>query len=67
MKRSSRTDGICSAAGNIDMKVIITGANSYIGSHIQSYIQSVDEGSDVTQLDVADESWREKDYCHVQT
>lgn len=44
------------------MRVIITGADSYIGSHIQSYILSHDRTFSVEQLDVADEKWRDFDF-----
>lgn len=44
------------------MRVIITGADSYIGSHIQSYILSHDRTFSVEQLDVADEKWQDFDF-----
>lgn len=44
------------------MRVIITGANSYIGNHIQSYIQSNDRAFSADQLDVTDNKWRDFDF-----
>lgn len=44
------------------MKVVITGANSYIGNSIQSYIQTTDKELEVCQLDVIGEQWREFDF-----
>lgn len=44
------------------MRVVITGANSYIGNSIQSYIHSHDENIEVCQLDVADDKWRKFDF-----
>lgn len=44
------------------MKVVITGANSYIGEHIQSYTESVDPQAEVFQLDVIEDTWREYDF-----
>lgn len=44
------------------MRVIITGADSYIGNHIQSYILRHDRRFSVEQLDVADEKWQDFDF-----
>ena len=44
------------------MRVIITGADSYIGNHIQSYILSHDRTFSVEQLDVADQKWQDFDF-----
>ena len=44
------------------MKVVITGANSYIGEHIQSYMESVDPQVEVFQLDVVEDTWRMYDF-----
>lgn len=44
------------------MKIIITGANSYIGNSIQSYIQSNDPMLEICQLDVDGDTWREFDF-----
>lgn len=44
------------------MKVVITGTNSYIGNNIQSYIQNNDKESEIYQLDVAGQQWREFDF-----
>lgn len=44
------------------MRVIITGADSYIGSHIQSYILSHDRTFSVEQLDVTDHKWQDFDF-----
>lgn len=40
------------------MRVVITGANSYIGNHIQSYIKNNDDSFEVYQLDVVDDQWQ---------
>lgn len=42
--------------------MIITGADSYIGSHIQSYILSHDRTFSVEQLDVTDHKWQDFDF-----
>lgn len=44
------------------MKVVITGANSYIGNSIQSYIQKHDQDVEICQLDVIEETWKEFDF-----
>lgn len=44
------------------MRVIITGANSYIGNHIQSYIKSNDKAMEVDQLDVVGDHWMDFDF-----
>ena len=44
------------------MRVVITGADSYIGNNIQSYILSNEPGAEVVQVDVADEAWLEFDF-----
>lgn len=45
-----------------NMRVVITGANSYIGNNIQSYIKRNDKSLEVCQLDVVDEKWRRFDF-----
>ena len=49
------------------MKVVITGANSYIGDHIQSYIENNDNRIEICQLDVVGEQWREFDFSGYDT
>lgn len=44
------------------MRIVITGANSYIGNNIQSYIQNNNDELDVSQLDVVGEQWRQFDF-----
>ena len=40
------------------MRVLITGANSYIGNALQSYIEKIDNNIFVQQLDVKNDLWR---------
>ncbi len=40
------------------MKIVITGSNSYIGNHIQSYMQDNDKDMEICQLDVVGDEWR---------
>lgn len=42
-------------------KILITGKDSYIGNHIQAWLEQFENQYLVEQLDVQDESWR--DYC----
>lgn len=49
------------------MKIVITGANSYIGNSLQSYIQSNDKELEVYQLDVIGDKWREFDFFGYDT
>ena len=44
------------------MRIIITGLNSYIGNSLQSYIQKIDSESQISQLDVVGEQWKEFDF-----
>lgn len=44
------------------MRIVITGANSYIGNSLQLYIQNNDKDVDICQLDVVGEQWREFDF-----
>ena len=43
-------------------KVLITGANSYIGTSFEKYLQSFGEEYSVDTVDMTDASWREKDF-----
>lgn len=43
-------------------KVLITGANSYIGTSFEKYLQSFGEAYSVDTVDMTDASWREKDF-----
>lgn len=49
------------------MRIIITGANSYIGCRLQSYIQNIDKDAEISQLDVVGEQWREFDFSGYDT
>lgn len=44
------------------MRVVITGANSYIGNSLEAYTQSIDKGFEICQLDVIGEAWRTFDF-----
>ncbi len=52
-------------------KVLITGANSYIGTHIEQWLKQWPEQYSVDTIDVTDNIWREKNFteydmiCHV--
>jgi len=43
-------------------KILITGANSYIGTSVERYLQQWPESYQVDTLDMVDGSWREKDF-----
>ena len=43
-------------------KVLITGANSYIVTSVEKYLQSFVEEYSVDTVDMTDSSWREKDF-----
>lgn len=47
-------------------KILITGANSYIGTSFEKYIKSFD-GYAVDTVDMIDGSWREKDFSEYDT
>ena len=47
------------------MNIVISGANSYIGNSIQSYIAAVDGSITVSQLDVSKEEWNNFDFGGV--
>lgn len=49
------------------MRVVITGANSYIGNNIQSCIQSNDKEIEVCQLDVVGDDWQTFDFSGYDT
>lgn len=49
------------------MRVVITGANSYIGNRLQSYIRSVDDNIEINQLDVVGAEWRTFDFSKYDT
>lgn len=44
-------------------KILITGANSYIGTSFENYISQWPEEYHVDTLDMKDESWREKNFA----
>ena len=43
-------------------KILITGANSYIGSSFEKYLRKFDGKYLVDTVDMTDDSWREKDF-----
>lgn len=45
-----------------NMRIVITGTNSYIGDNICSYIQNANEEFEVCMLDVIGKKWREFDF-----
>ena len=44
-------------------KILITGANSYIGMSFESYLKSFGEEYSVDTVDMIDGSWREKSFA----
>lgn len=48
-------------------KVLITGANSYIGTAVQNYLMQTPECYQVDTVDMLDGSWRQKDFCGYDT
>ena len=48
-------------------KVLITGANSYIGTSFETYLQQWPEKYDVTTVDMIDGSWRQKSFAGYDT
>ncbi|MBQ7976496.1 MAG: NAD-dependent epimerase, partial [Clostridia bacterium] len=47
-------------------KILITGANSYIGTSFENYISNF-EGYIVDTVDMIDGTWREKDFSDYDT
>ena len=45
-------------------KILITGANSYIGTSFEKYMKEFD-GYEIDTVDMIDGSWREKDFSSV--
>ena len=43
-------------------KILITGANSYIGTSFEKYMQQYAEEYQVDTIDMIDGSWRERDF-----
>ena len=43
-------------------RILITGANSYIGASFETYIKQWDEEYSVDTVDMIDDAWREKDF-----
>lgn len=43
-------------------KILITGANSYIGVHVEKWLAKCSEQYSVETIDMIDEGWREKDF-----
>lgn len=44
-------------------KILITGANSYVGMSVEAYLQKWPESYQVDTVDMIDGSWREKSFC----
>lgn len=45
-------------------RVLITGANSYIGTSVENYLNSFSNEFEVTTIDMIDGSWREYDFSN---
>ena len=43
-------------------KILITGANSYIGTSFENYIKNFPEKYSVDTVDMIDGSWKNKDF-----
>ena len=43
-------------------RILITGANSYIGASVEKYLSQWPEDYRVDTIDLVDGSWREKDF-----
>lgn len=43
-------------------KILITGKNSYIGNHIQNWLEKYEEDVEILQLDVKSNEWEKKDF-----
>ena len=48
-------------------KILITGANSYIGTSFEQYLQQWPEKYQVTTVDMIDGSWRQKSFAGYDT
>lgn len=46
-------------------KILITGKDSYIGNHVQIWLEQFENQYEVEQLDVQDESWKEYNFSGV--
>ena len=43
-------------------KILITGKNSYIGSHFKSYLEEFEDDYEVDELDMVDGTWKDYDF-----
>lgn len=48
-------------------KILITGANSYIGTNFESYVKQWADDYIVDTVDMIDETWKEKDFSEYDT
>ena len=46
-------------------KVLITGANSYIGMAVENWLNNIDDDLYVETVDMIDGKWREKDFSSI--
>ena len=46
-------------------RIVITGKNSYIGNHIQEWIQKKDKTYKILQVDVQNSEWKNLDFCQM--
>lgn len=49
------------------MKLLITGAGSYIGRNVADYIQNIEPDWMITQLDVQTDEWKKHDFSNYDT
>lgn len=48
-------------------KILITGANSYIGTSFENYMKQWPEKYQIDTVDMIDGTWREKDFSKYDT
>ena len=59
---NKRCENVADTFGEKKCRVLITGADSYVGSAVESWLQSIPERYCVTVLDVIDDKWRAVDF-----
>ena len=48
-------------------KILITGKNSYIGTHVKNWLKKDKKQYEVTELDVKTEEWLQEDFSKYDT